>query len=150
MSQNQYLYKWKSSSSLSWQWLPSYRNQSIDLLCKSMDWFICDRDFHHQRVKWEFTIWQRERERQSKNARSRSYPRSRFKSLRCNNWKAKDEMAWIISKPKQTWQEQVLIKLCCWMHTAQKQSMTPNFFFSMISIRVQICIYHIRNMTTFH
>ena len=26
----------------------SYRNQSIDLLCKSMDWFIYDRDFRHE------------------------------------------------------------------------------------------------------
>ena len=56
-------------------------------------------------------------------------------------------MARIISKPKQTWQEQVLIKLCYWMCIAQKQSITPNFFYSMISIRVQICIYHIGNMT---
>ena len=41
-------------------------------------------------------------------------------------------------------------ELCCWMRIAQKQSMTPNFFYSMISIRVQICIYHIGNMTAFH
>ena len=115
-----------------------------------MNWFLYDRDLRHQRVKREFTIGQREWERQSKSARSRSRPRSRFKSLRCNSWNAKDEMARIISKPKQTWQEQVLIKLCCWMRIAQKQSMTPNFFFSMISIRVQICIYHIGNMTAFH
>ena len=29
---------------------PSYRNQSIDLLCKSMDWFLYDRDVSHERV----------------------------------------------------------------------------------------------------
>ena len=98
----------------------------------------------------EFTIGQRERERQSKNARSRSRSNSRFKSLWCNNWNTKDEMALIISKPKQTWQKQVLIKLCCWVRIAQKQPLTPNFFHSMLSIRVQICIYHIGNMTSFH
>ena len=61
-----------------------------------------------------------------------------------------DKITRIISKPKQTWQEQVLIKLCCWMPIAQKQSMTPNFFYSMISLCVQICIYHIGNMTDFY
>ena len=29
----------------------SYRNQAIDLLCKSVDWFLYDRDFCHGRVK---------------------------------------------------------------------------------------------------
>ena len=29
----------------------SYRKQSIDLLCKSMDWFLYDIGFHHERVK---------------------------------------------------------------------------------------------------
>ena len=29
---------------LSWRRSLSYRNQSIDLLCKSMDWFLYDRD----------------------------------------------------------------------------------------------------------
>ena len=29
----------------------SYRNQSTDLLCKSMDWFLYDRELHHERVK---------------------------------------------------------------------------------------------------
>ena len=94
-------------------------------------------------------IGQQEQERQSKNASSHSCPHSRFKSLQFNNWNAKNEMAQIISKPKQTWLEQVLIKLCCWMHIAQKRSMTLNFFYS-ISICVHICIYHIENMTTFH
>ena len=36
---------------LSW-WRPlSYRNQSIDLLCKSMDWFLYDNGPRHERVK---------------------------------------------------------------------------------------------------
>ena len=48
-----------------------------------------------------------------------------------------DKITRIISKPKQTWQEQVLIKLCCWMSIAQKQSMTPNFFYYMISLCAQ-------------
>ena len=29
----------------------SYINQSIVLLSKSMDWFLYDRDFRHERVK---------------------------------------------------------------------------------------------------
>ena len=42
--------------SLLW-WRPlSYRNQSIDLLCRSMDWFLCDTDFRHERVKLNLTI----------------------------------------------------------------------------------------------
>ena len=36
---------------LSWRRPLSYRNQSIDLLCKSMDWFLYDNDPHHERVK---------------------------------------------------------------------------------------------------
>ena len=64
----------------------------------------------------EFMIEQREH--QSKN--TRTCPHSRFKSLQCNNWNSKDEMAQIISKPKQTWQEQVLIKLCCWLKSNQR------------------------------
>ena len=38
------------SLTLSLQRLLSYRNQSIGLLCKSVDWFLYDRDFHHERV----------------------------------------------------------------------------------------------------
>ena len=30
----------------------SYRNQSIDLLRKSAAWFLYDRNFHHERVKY--------------------------------------------------------------------------------------------------
>ena len=29
----------------------SFRNQSIDLLCKLTDWFLYDRDLRHERVK---------------------------------------------------------------------------------------------------
>ena len=36
---------------LSWQRLLSYRNQSIDLLCKSVDWFLYDNGLRHERVK---------------------------------------------------------------------------------------------------
>ena len=39
------------SITLSWRRFLSYRNQSIDLLCKSMDWFLYDRDLCHERVK---------------------------------------------------------------------------------------------------
>ena len=30
--------------------LPSYRNQSVDLLCKSTDWFLHDRNIGHYKV----------------------------------------------------------------------------------------------------
>ena len=36
---------------LSWRRSLSHRNQLIDLLSKSMDWFLYDRDFHHERIK---------------------------------------------------------------------------------------------------
>ena len=36
---------------LSWRRPLPYRNQSIDLLCKSMDWFLYDIGFRHERVK---------------------------------------------------------------------------------------------------
>ena len=36
---------------LSWQRSLWYRNQSIDLFYKSMDWFLYDRDLRHDRVK---------------------------------------------------------------------------------------------------
>ena len=38
------------SLTLSWQRSLSYRNQSIKLLCKSMDRFLYDRDLRHKRV----------------------------------------------------------------------------------------------------
>ena len=36
---------------LSWQRPLSYRNQSIHLLCKSMDWFLYDNGIRHECVK---------------------------------------------------------------------------------------------------
>ena len=35
---------------LSWRSPLSYRNQSTDLLCKSMDWFLYDNGLRHERV----------------------------------------------------------------------------------------------------
>ena len=32
----------------------SYRNQSIDLLCKSLDWFLYDNGLCHERVKFVY------------------------------------------------------------------------------------------------
>ena len=40
------------SQILSWRRSLSYRNQSIDLLCKSMDWFLYDNGLRHDRVKF--------------------------------------------------------------------------------------------------
>ena len=37
---------------LSWRRPLSYRNQSIDLLCKSMDWFLYGNGLRHERVNW--------------------------------------------------------------------------------------------------
>ena len=34
-----------------WQRPLSYRNQSINLLCISVDWFLYDRDLRHERIK---------------------------------------------------------------------------------------------------
>ena len=41
---------------LSWRSFLSNRNQSMDLLCQSMDWFLYDRDFRHERVKDYYAI----------------------------------------------------------------------------------------------
>ena len=44
--------KWeKKHLTLSWRRSLSYKNQSIDLQRKSMDWFLYDRDLRHERVK---------------------------------------------------------------------------------------------------
>ena len=42
---------WTEVLTLSWQRPLSYRNQSMDLLRKSMDWFLYDNDLRHERVK---------------------------------------------------------------------------------------------------
>ena len=39
---------------LSWRRPLSYRDQSIDLLCKSMEWFLYDNGLRQERVK---VIW---------------------------------------------------------------------------------------------
>ena len=44
---------------LSWRRPLSYRNQSIDLLCKLMDWFLYDNGLHHQRVNDVFRMYSR-------------------------------------------------------------------------------------------
>ena len=41
---------------LSWRRSPSCRNQSTDLQSKSMDWFLCHTDLHHERVKRLFSM----------------------------------------------------------------------------------------------
>ena len=41
----------KISLTLSWRRLISYRNQSIDLFRKSVDWFLYDIGLRHERVK---------------------------------------------------------------------------------------------------
>ena len=46
-----FLLKICSCLTLSWRRPISYRNQSIDLLRKSMDWFLYDIGLRHERVK---------------------------------------------------------------------------------------------------
>ena len=41
---------------LSWRRPISYRNQSIDLLRKSMDWFLYDIGLRHERVKRKIVV----------------------------------------------------------------------------------------------
>ena len=41
---------------LSWRRPLSYRNQAIDLLCKSIDWFLYDNGFRHERVNF-LVLW---------------------------------------------------------------------------------------------
>ena len=41
---------------LSWWMRLSYRNQSIDLVCKSMDWFLYDINLRHERVNRRLRI----------------------------------------------------------------------------------------------
>ena len=36
---------------LLWQSSLSYRNQLIDVLCKSVDWFLYDNDLRYENVK---------------------------------------------------------------------------------------------------
>ena len=40
---------------LSWRRSLSYRNHSIDLLFKSVDWFLYERDLRHEKVNASFT-----------------------------------------------------------------------------------------------
>ena len=44
-------HRWSKSLNVSWRRSLSYRNQSVDLQSKSLDWFLYDRDFHHERIK---------------------------------------------------------------------------------------------------
>ena len=50
---------------LLWLKFFSYRNQSIDLLCKSMDRFLYDRDLRHERVNVFREIKREHREKAS-------------------------------------------------------------------------------------
>ena len=43
-------FMFKTGLTLSWRRPLSYRNQSIDLLCKLMDWFLYDNGLRHERV----------------------------------------------------------------------------------------------------
>ena len=43
---------WKLALTLTRRRTLSYRKQFIDLQCKSMDWFLYDKDIRHARVKY--------------------------------------------------------------------------------------------------
>ena len=51
MAYSEKLLKYKSLLTLSRRRPMSYRNQSFDLLRKSMDWFLYDIGLRHERVK---------------------------------------------------------------------------------------------------
>ena len=50
-----WLRKVKFSLTHSWRRSLLFRNQSVDLLSKSMDWFLYDRDLHRERVKISYS-----------------------------------------------------------------------------------------------
>ena len=52
------------SLTLLWWWYLSYRNKSIDLQGKSMEWFLYDKDLRHERVKPTCFLLIRETRRQ--------------------------------------------------------------------------------------
>ena len=58
LSQSRNISPWIHASckalTLSWLRFLSYRNQSIDLFWKSMDWFLYTRDLRHERFKTLF------------------------------------------------------------------------------------------------
>ena len=43
---------WDLQNTVSSRRLLSYRNQSTELLCKSIDWYLCDRNLCYKRVKF--------------------------------------------------------------------------------------------------
>ena len=49
---------WQKQVNLTFSWRRplSYRNQSIDFLCKSIDWFLNDNGLRHEKVKFAWTI----------------------------------------------------------------------------------------------
>ena len=47
------------SLTLSWRRPLSYRNQSIDLLRKLMDWFLLDNGLRHERVKGKLLFYKK-------------------------------------------------------------------------------------------
>ena len=47
----------KAYLTFSWRRSLSHRNQCIDLLCKSMNWFLYDSDLRHERVKTLLNIY---------------------------------------------------------------------------------------------
>ena len=49
-------YTEQATLTLSWRRPISYRNQSIDLLRKSMDWFLYDIGLRHERVSRELNF----------------------------------------------------------------------------------------------
>ena len=51
-----YCKEWRGYLTLSWRRPWSYRNQSIGLRSKSMDWFLYDNCLRHERVKSETGI----------------------------------------------------------------------------------------------
>ena len=51
------IFHWKPLLTFSWQNSLSYSSQSIDFqMTVSIDWFLDDKDFRHERVKWNWYL----------------------------------------------------------------------------------------------
>ena len=57
---SQWIHASSKALTLSWRRFLSYRNQSNDLFCKSMDWFLYNRDLLHGRFNTLFNNMHRE------------------------------------------------------------------------------------------
>ena len=99
-----FIFSTKLLLTLSWRRCLLYRNQSINLLCKSMDWFLYDRDLHHEKVKFRFEIHELKRVTAWKYDRSISHERVKTSEI-------KNYFKHLFNKYKWIRQHDILLKL---------------------------------------